>query len=184
MEFFDKVSKTVSDTGQKAKEMADVATLNNKVSANERQIKDLYTQLGDAYYQVHSEDPETGFSPMVTQITDLQNEIKEWNEQIQQLKGNIKCPNCGEYVDGKAYVCPHCGQSLLPEGSIVCPQCGAVIEEGMAFCQYCGARLDAQPEAAEELEPGQIRCTCGALLEKDDLFCAQCGKSRQELEQG
>ncbi len=185
MDLFDKVSKTVSDTGQKAKDLADIAGINNKISGNKRQIKKLFEQLGEAYYNEHSENPESTFEDFIDDIDDLQEQIDVWDDQIQQLKGYVKCPECGEFVEKDETECPNCGHSFLPEGTVVCPNCGAVITEpDEIYCQFCGAQLDRQPVAqpcvTKECKP--IKCTCGAILEKDEMFCPNCGNSRKELE--
>ncbi len=185
MDILDRVNKTISDAGQKTRDTVGIANLNRDISNNEKQMNQLYEQLGELYYNAHSDDPEQDFREIVGNITELQNQIDDWNDQIQQLKGYIKCPNCGEYVEGSAIACPNCGHSLIPEGAVVCPNCGAVItDQDVMFCQYCGAQLNRQPEQEQTViqEPGPIRCKCGAILEKDDKFCSKCGTSREELE--
>ncbi len=186
MDIMNRVNKTISDAGQKTRNAADIANLNKDISNNKKKIDQLYGQLGELYYNAHSDAPEQGFQEVVSNITELQDQINDWNDQIQELKGFIKCPNCGEYVEGTARACPNCGESLLPEGAKVCPNCGAVItDQDVKFCQYCGARLD-DPSKSEQTvihQPGPIQCKCGAILEKDDMFCSRCGTSRKELEQ-
>ncbi len=186
MDILNRVNKTFSNAGQKTRDAADIASLNRDISNNEKQMNQLFQQLGELYYDAHNDNPEQDLQEIVNNITELQNQNKDWNEQILQLKGYVKCPSCGEYVEGSAKACPNCGQSLIPEGAVVCPNCGAVItDQDVKFCQYCGAQLEKQPEQEKTVipEPGPIRCKCGAILEKDDLFCSRCGTSRKELEQ-
>ncbi len=149
MDFIDKVSKTFSDTGKKTKELADIARLNGKIADNNRKIKQLYTEIGELYCQTHGADAEEAFSGRVSEVQKLDNENKEWNEEIQKLRGMTKCPKCGNYCAGNATYCTSCGQRLLPENVVVCQKCGSVVEKGTLFCQYCGARLPDTGTAAQ-----------------------------------
>ncbi len=183
MPFLDKVSKTVSDVGQKTKDTADIARLNSKISENDRQINQLYTKIGEIYFNLYSENPGEDFVPDVTEVLNLKAQNEEFNDQIQQLKGFVKCPCCGEYIANTERVCPHCGQSLLPDNLMICPSCNATVEKTNSFCPYCGTRLSvAQPEAVTEDKPvTKIICTCGTEVDEGMAFCPNCGTRIADL---
>ncbi len=187
MELFDKISKTVSETGHRTRDLADIGKFNTKIYNNETQIGVLYKELGELYYETHSEDPEDALAEKVTAIRDLKAENKEYQEQIRTLRGLIKCPKCGAEVKDNVLYCPSCGYRLLPENIIMCPSCGKLLEDDMVFCQYCGARLTGQEDAQDtsgedQKEEQKFVCKCGAVFEDDALFCRECGAKRTDLE--
>ncbi len=147
MMILNKISKTISNTNQKAHNAADMTNLNNKIAENNRQIQQLYAEIGEAYCNMHSDDAEDYVSENVKYVRELKTNNEELNDQIQALNGFIKCPNCGEYVPSNSPYCTSCGHRLLSDDKVICPSCGQVLEKGMPFCQYCGARLPEQSQA-------------------------------------
>lgn len=56
----------------------------------------------------------------------------------------IKCPNCGNKVDGNDF-CPKCGFKLKTKPQNLqhhCPNCGFKTSMRDEFCQKCGARIN------------------------------------------
>ncbi|MCD8019273.1 MAG: zinc ribbon domain-containing protein [Clostridiales bacterium] len=183
MAFFDRVNRTISETGQRAKDLADIAKLNEKITENNNRIKQLYLESGELYCKVHATDAEAEFARYITSLAQMKVQNEEWNEEVQRLRGLVKCSNCGNYIAKNAPFCTSCGQRLLPESSVVCPGCGAVWEKGMFFCQQCGTRLPGeQPSVIEAEKTVKGLCSeCGAEMSKDALFCSNCGaKKKQE----
>ncbi len=184
MDFLNMLNKTVSDAGQKTKDLADIASLSGKVSGNEKKIDKLYKEIGEIYFDAHGDDPEEAFNDLVGNIHDLMRQNDELEEQVQALKGLIKCPGCGEYVDKDSISCPNCGWSFLKEDEIVCPNCGKKLKKMMIFCQYCGMRIQNEPVEAPntvKIAPSLV-CICGTALDDGMRFCPNCGRSRMELE--
>lgn len=57
-----------------------------------------------------------------------------------------ECFFCGEKIDSKTSVCPHCGESQ----DVRCPQCCRPVSESAKSCPYCNAEL--VPKPVEEFE--------------------------------
>jgi len=156
MAFFERIGKKITDAGQnvaqQTKNFADIAQLNSSVSEKERKISQLYTEIGQAYYEKYKDAADTDMNEQISQITALFAEIKECQEKIKQIRGIGKCPSCGADVPANAAFCNACGAKILVEetstdaGKRHCPACGAVVAEGNAFCNQCGAKLDAPTE--------------------------------------
>ncbi len=183
MDLFDRVGKTVSDVGQRTREGADIVRLNNKISENEKQMDQVYTRIGKLYFDLHGEDPEEAFVPDLTAVLELKAQNDEFNDQIQNLKGFVKCPTCGEYVANTEKICPHCGGIIMTEDFMYCPSCHATVEKENAFCPYCGTRLhEDEPKEPEPVEqPTKIICRCGAELDTSIAFCPHCGTRVADL---
>ncbi len=153
MAFFEQLGKRLSDAGQdvaqKTKNLADVTQLNSANSDKEKQIKQLMFDLGKAYFENHKNDPTAENVEKIQSIKNLYVEIHENHEKIKQIKGIVKCDNCGADVPVNATFCNGCGAKVnRPDPAAVsanaqrfCPNCDAVVPEGNMFCTKCGTKL-------------------------------------------
>lgn len=163
MAFFDKLSKSVTEVGQKTiaktKELADTSKLNVMISEQERIITNQYLQIGRMYASIHKDDFEDEFKEMIAAIADADAKIKDYEKQIQEIKGVQCCEKCGAEVPDGAAFCSSCGAAMpdvqepVSAGYIKCENCGAEIQEGMRFCTSCGKPVEAVSAALEENQP-------------------------------
>lgn len=184
MGFFDNFGRSVQQTSrttiQKTRELADIAKLNNQISDNNGRITQLYIEVGQAYCELHSANPEPQLAKLVKAISDMKAQNEAWNNQIQDLRGMAKCPHCGKVIPKNTVYCSGCGQRAIPDNVTVCPGCGTVAQKGMLFCSKCGTRIPDETTAPviAELEPKCV--SCGAVLEKGAMFCPCCGHRANE----
>ena len=59
----------------------------------------------------------------------------------------IQCQNCGEWIDGEAKFCPHCGafskRSFRQDpNKQYCVFCGSEVAAGDNFCPVCGTKIE------------------------------------------
>ena len=96
MSIFEKIGEKLSGAGQgvaqQVKNFADVARLNSIISEKEKQIAQLYIEIGQAYYEHHKIDPQGEEIERIQKISSLNAEILECKENIKQIKGVTKCP--------------------------------------------------------------------------------------------
>ena len=137
MSIFEKIGEKLSGAGQgvaqQVKNFADVARLNSIISEKEKQIAQLYIEIGQAYYEHHKIDPQGEEIERIQKISSLNAEILECKENIKQIKGVTKCPNCGADVSLDAAFCNACGTKIPPaakvedissnESGALCPNC-------------------------------------------------------------
>lgn len=155
MAFFEQLGKKLSDAGQgvaqQTKNFAEVTRLNSTISDKEKQITQLYQSIGQAYYQSHQDDAVPEFQAETEQIKNLLVEIAQHQEEIKQIKGIEKCPNCGADVPVQAAFCNSCGTKMTPsappvqvsaEGMRICPACGTALGKDNLFCTHCGTKLE------------------------------------------
>lgn len=157
MAFFEQLGKRISDAGQgvahQAKSFADVTRISNEISGKERQIVQLYQKVGQLYYERHSEDPAPEYQEEIDALKALFAEIAQRKEEIKQIKGIEKCPNCGADVPSQSAFCNACGTRMAPvsepagapdagEAARICPACGAAVGQDNLFCTHCGVKLD------------------------------------------
>lgn len=169
MAFFERLGKRITDTSQevaqKTKDLTGVIRLSNTISEKEKQILQLYQELGQAYFEGHrndsDSDSDSNVQPIIDQLNQLHKEIIMAQEEIKQLKGVQKCPACGVEIPLHATFCNACGAKIIsepesiPEGvaaARVCPVCGSPAKANSLFCTHCGAKLDEVEKEATELE--------------------------------
>ena len=172
MGFFDDFGKKISSAGQEAiaktKELADVAKINSSISDEENKIKTAYSEIGKKYifhaksylykkyFENHSEDSEEDYEAQIAVIKEAMEKIKAYEQQIVEIKGVVKCPNCGAENSKTAAFCATCGTAMpvpvtesveATEQNVVekkCPNCGEVINDGAAFCAKCGTKIEEE----------------------------------------
>jgi DNA-directed RNA polymerase subunit RPC12/RpoP len=161
MSFFDdfgkKISQASQTTIQKTKDMAEVAKINSYISDEEKRINNMLLEIGKKYVELHKEEPEEDFVPFLQAIDESEKKIEDYKVQIQNIKGVVRCTNCGAEVPNGAAFCSACGaQIVLPQ-----PEDTAEAEDG---------------EQTESEEESTVRCEkCGQLLPAGTKFCTTCG---------
>lgn len=88
MSFFDKLEKTVSETGQgisrKAKELAEVTRLKNMLHTCEEVIDQNYRAIGKAYYEAHQDQEEGEYAEELRAIRDARRGAEALKRQIEE----------------------------------------------------------------------------------------------------
>ena len=199
MAIFNEIGKKISQGGHiavsKTKDMADVVKLNSSVSAEERNINDIFAEIGKKYYEMYAAEDkaEEVFQPFIQEIRQAYQRIDEYKAQLQRLKKLKTCPACGAEVSELALVCEVCGmqfgnatqyeqpEPVSGEGK-PCPHCGKRIEEGDMFCIHCGEAVPTEPNEKEAEPQKQAACCkkCGEPLIEGNLFCGKCGTRQEE----
>lgn len=122
MAFFNKMGEALSnkskDVVKKAKEMAEIVSLNGQINSQEEIINKTYIEIGKSYYELHKEEADNIYAPQFEIISNAFSKIEELKVDISNIKGVQKCPNCScEISEGVTY-CPSCGAKLeFPEAT-------------------------------------------------------------------
>lgn len=161
MAFFEKLSKTVTEAGQKTvaktKDIADIAKLNLTISEAEKAISNRHLQIGRLYASLHKADFEDAFAEMFQAIAEAEEKIKVAKVQIQEIKGNRSCEHCGASVPNGAAYCSSCGtavpeiQTTKADNHETCAHCGASVKKGMCFCTSCGQPMQDTAVDSDEV---------------------------------
>lgn len=188
MAFWDNLSQKASETTaramQKAKEMSDIAKLNSMISDEESKINNTYCQLGRLYVTMHIRDYEEEFAGMITSLAEAEEKIKNYRQQILEIKGVARCPQCGAEVQSGTAFCSSCGapmpkaQPVNTDDLIPCEGCGSLVKKGVRFCTSCGKPLGqiAVPVSVDENKTTVRICPeCSSEIAADSAFCTECG---------
>ena len=113
---FEKISKTVTDTGkvvtEKTKQIGEVAKLNARIVSSEHTISENYAILGKIYYEIAKENPDEKAVEAVNAITAATDAIAEMKAQILSIRGVVKCTGCGAECPIEDNFCGKCGTVL------------------------------------------------------------------------
>ena len=102
------------------------------------------------YYEAHKHDHEAEYQENITEISNLYSEIAQNQEKIKQIKGVVKCLQCGADVPLNAAFCNVCG-AKTEHGSVaetndrvhkICPVCHSAVDPEDSFCNHCGAKIE------------------------------------------
>lgn len=144
-----KISSGASVVANKTKDIAGTTKINFQISEDERQIENLFNQLGKKYYEENGKAVAPQYKGIIDQITELYEKIDVAKAAIQRLKGITVCESCGaELAEGTKY-CPKCGAKVIEcvdpvevvDEKVVCPACGHEEENDLSFCTACGCKL-------------------------------------------
>lgn len=109
-------------------------------SEDEKELQELYMQLGKAYYEGAYEDPLPQLLPLFSDITDI---LKKYEEKPKV------CSGCGAELEEDARFCDVCGKPVETEDDIckepkvpTCSFCGSPLREGARFCGSCGKPVE------------------------------------------
>ncbi len=91
MDFFEKIEETITTKGQaaidKAKELAELASLKSQISTCEEVMKKNYMEIGRIYYENFGDTAEELFARQCRNIKNAKYGIDELEEKIKEIKG-------------------------------------------------------------------------------------------------
>ncbi|MFA9378005.1 MAG: zinc ribbon domain-containing protein [Lachnotalea sp.] len=153
MAFFDKLGESISskskDVAKKAKELAEISSLNGKISSQEEIIRETYLDLGKEFYEKYKNDSENEFEAKCDIITASYVEIEEIKKEINKIKNFKICPSCSAELTADAVFCSKCGYKFeieiieeIKEEKNICPSCNEELDEDVKFCTKCGYKIN------------------------------------------
>lgn len=91
MDFINKVEETITTKGQvvvdKAKEMAEIASLKSQIGTCEDVIKKNYAEIGKLYYENFGNCAEELFAKQCRAIRNAQAGVADLEAKIKEIKG-------------------------------------------------------------------------------------------------
>lgn len=113
MEFLQEIGKKITSVGQdvatQTAKMADVARLNNEISASEKEMNQYLILLGKEYYMTQRENSDL---EEVEKVTELRKKIHSLKKSLRDIKGTAKCKKCGAEVHIEFAFCQSCGEAM------------------------------------------------------------------------
>lgn len=117
MELFDKLGDTIvsvsKDATQKAKDISDLARIRMEIHAKQDYINKLYLEIGKLYYEAHKDDEKKEFEDQMTLLAEAGEALDNLKQQLGQIKGTVRCMQCGQDMPLEADYCSKCGTKLV-----------------------------------------------------------------------
>lgn len=89
MEFFDKLERAVTETGQgigrKAKELAEITKLKNMLHTCEKVMDQNYREIGRKWYEAHKDEENNEYAKECKALRDAQAGADALKEQIDAI---------------------------------------------------------------------------------------------------
>jgi len=136
VDLFDKMKKGLNDAGAKAKDMVDITRLSNQIGQKQREIEQLYYEIGQATFKAFQDNALSGIEAA---IKDFSQEIVQKQEEIAELERNITELRSADAKAPEAQS-PETESNEAPDQK-VCPSCGQVVTPETKFCPACGNKL-------------------------------------------
>ena len=170
MGFFDDISKKLTAVGQEAfNQASDLAgTARNKVKTAdlERQLNNVFSELGKKYYETIKDNVPAEYAELVTRIKDLSVQVEQYRAEARRERGVTVCPKCGAEVPMGTSFCSACGATVPQPGTVatvVCPSCGTSLAAGTAFCTACGTNVQQVQPTITQMPLGQVDLSSGSI---------------------
>ncbi|MBQ5960519.1 MAG: zinc-ribbon domain-containing protein [Firmicutes bacterium] len=151
MALFDKITdifnSTSKELGKKAKDVISTVKLENEITGQESKIRESFLKIGEQYFEAFKDDPDSPYAKIIAEVAEAKAKIADLRNQINDLKGLVKCPVCGEAVSADQAFCPKCG-AKLPEKAVE-----EKVEEAVEEVKEAVEEVkEAAEDAAEEIK--------------------------------
>lgn len=155
MAFFDKVGETIStkskDVVKKAKDLAEISSLNGQVNTQEEVINKAFIELGRIYYEEHKDVIDDVHATQINIVKATLDRIQQLKAEINTIKGVTNCTTCGAEMASGSVFCSSCGTKVSAAVVVsvettvhiekICPQCSTAVNDDALFCTSCGQKL-------------------------------------------
>ena len=92
MAFLDKIGKKIGDVAgsatDMAKDFAETTKLNSEISAEEKQINQLFVEIGKFIFESEKENPDSIVAEFISKIKASQQTIEELKRKIEEIKAD------------------------------------------------------------------------------------------------
>lgn len=108
MSFLNKMKKAGEALADKAKDLTDTTGLKFEKAQLKGDIEDIYVAIGKKVVEANDER----FATEIAQIKEKEARMAQIDEEIGDIQGKVKCPECGTMVLEDDRFCPKCGHEM------------------------------------------------------------------------
>lgn len=174
-DFFEDLGKKITETAdmltKKTEKVMEIQKLQNQIRnlerANERDFRDLGRMVYVAYKT--DGDVKEPYRELCENIKQREENIDDMKDQLEELRGSGKCPQCGASVQENMSFCPQCGAKIVKEA-----------EEEDIFEDEEIPSEDAAEEEQCSCEAAQSECGCQTAQDGCSCGCEEAEKKAEE----
>ena len=101
---------TYKNVSKKSSDLVQETKLKLAISDKKEEIENTYRDMGETLYRLAKQGEKLeGFEEDIKLVSALEEEIKDYEKEILNLKNEVKCDNCNENIDKDSKHCPSCG---------------------------------------------------------------------------
>ena len=104
--------KIISDVIDKSRQVVDLTKIGVKIDKEEKNIEQLYANLGRVFYQVNKEAPEVMYEDLFRTIAGAKKQLAYLKQEVDTVRGLKRCVSCGSELQATDLFCSVCGQSV------------------------------------------------------------------------
>ena len=112
MGFFDSIVNAADNLGAKVSGNVDAMGINSQVTAKEKEMNNLYAQLGMAYYSIHKDDPDDACRNLVQLLINKEVELNKLKGDLAAKKAETAAIGQQNNMQQGMYQQPVMGQSM------------------------------------------------------------------------
>lgn len=113
----DKLNQMAQSAVSKSREVTELAKLNLEISNLNQKIREIHTRVGAYVLEKGLLAGEETIAEWACKAADLKAEIEADQDRINELKGVVICPGCGEAVPNTSRFCAKCGTAMVRKAS-------------------------------------------------------------------
>jgi hypothetical protein len=106
MGFFDSIVNAADNLGAKVSGNVDAMSINSQVSSKEKEMNNLYAQLGMAYYSIHKNDPDDACRNLVQLLINKEAELNKLKSDLAAKKAETAAIGQPNYAQQGMYQQP------------------------------------------------------------------------------
>lgn len=181
MDFFEKISNTLSNTGKemakKTKELSSITKINLQISKLEDEIAEKYLEVGKTYFEKYYDCDDIEMKKACDKIKELKDKIQKLEKERLDIKGIVHCSDCNAELTKDSKFCKVCG-AKIPETVVEenLEDVKEVVVENVETVKNEIKEEIVQENRTESLKE-EVTCPkCHTKVQEEDSFCTECGE--------
>lgn len=104
--------KIINDVFDKSRQVVDLTKIGVKIDKEEKNVEQLYANLGRVFYQVNKEAPEVMYEDLFRTIGGAKKQLAYLKQELDTVRGLKRCVACNSELEATDLFCSVCGHSL------------------------------------------------------------------------
>lgn len=102
----------LSEVFDKSRQVVDLTKIGVKIDKEEKNIEQLYANLGRVFYQVNKEAPEVMYEDLFRTIAGAKKQLAYLKQELDTVRGLKHCASCNGQLEATDLFCSVCGSNV------------------------------------------------------------------------